>query len=170
MPPSRENAAVCFAGIKGFAVCCWTGYCYIQSIDGGFDGDLRLRKHGGCPLGRTARTVMHVLLEACPPFAAKIDGKGVTIAMDNYFTSAGLFLSLASRDIFAVGTLRGKRVGLDGAQQLWRDEGKVIKKRGDMAFARSGELVCIEWQDSKTVNLMTTKHVFEGDWDPREYQ
>lgn len=97
-------------------------------------------------------------------FSKKIDMSGVTVAMDNYFTSAGLLLSLASRDIFAVGTLRGKRTGLDGALQLWNNSGMVAKERGDMIFARSGGLVVIEWIDSKKVNLMSTKHIFVDDW------
>lgn len=135
----------------------------MQYVDGGFKLDIKLRPHDNCPLGRTARTLLYVTLEACPEFSAKIVNSGVTIAMDNYFTSAVLLLSLATRDIFVVGTLRSNRSGLDGAEQLWAKHGMVVKERGDMAMARAGELVVIKWMDTVEVRLMTTKHIFKSD-------
>ena len=47
-------------------------YCYVQSTDGGSTGDEKLRPYEGCPLGRSARTVLYVLLQACPTFSEKI--------------------------------------------------------------------------------------------------
>ena len=44
---------------------------------------------------------MYVALEACPEFSNKIANSAVTIAMDNYFTSAALLLALATRDILS---------------------------------------------------------------------
>ncbi|CAN0269748.1 unnamed protein product, partial [Pylaiella littoralis] len=98
-------------GIKGWCICCPSGFCFVQYIDGGFSGDPQLRVYTDCPLGNTARTVLHVMLDVYKPFSQKVIDSGVTIAMDNYFTSAALFLCLATRDIFAVGTLRSNRVG-----------------------------------------------------------
>ena len=112
---------------------------------------------------------MYVALEACPEFSNKIANSAVTIAMDNYFTSAALLLALATRDIFVVGTLRSNRSGLDGAEQLWANHGIVVIERGDMAMARAGELVVIKWMDTNQVRLMTTRHIFESDWVPVEY-
>lgn len=131
--------------------------------------DIKLRPHEGCPLGRTARTLLYVALEACPELSAKIINSGVTIAMDNYFTSAALLLALASKDIFVVGTLRSNRSGLDGAEQLWAKHNMVVKKRGDMTMARAGELAVVKWMDTAEVRLMTTKHIFEIDWVPIAY-
>ena len=141
----------------------------MQSVDGGFKLDKKLRPHENCPLGRTARTLLYVALEACPEFSTKIVNSGVTLAMDNYFTSAALLLALATRDIFVVGTLRSNRSGLDGAEQLWAKHGMVVVERGDMAMARAGELVVIKWMDTNEVRLMTTRHIFESDWVPMEY-
>ena len=160
-----------FSGIKGWSVCCPSGYCFVQYVDGGFLGDPDLRVHKDCPLGNTTRTVLHVLLKACPTFAGKIDGAGVTIAMDNYFTAAALLLCLASRDIFAVGTLRSNRVGLDGAMRLWKEAGQTVTQRGDIMMARSGSgIAIITWVDSQVVHLLTTKHLFKSDWTPVEYE
>ena len=157
------------AGITCWSICCPSGYCFVQSVDGGFKLDKKLRPHENCPLGRTARTLLYVALEACPEFSTKIVNSGVTIAMDNYFTSAALLLALATRDIFVVGTLRSNRSGLDGAEQLWAKHAMVVVERGDMAMARAGELVVIKWMDTNEVRLMTTRHIFESDWVPMEY-
>lgn len=168
MAPLPVNAGIC-TGIKCWAICCPSGFCFVQSIDGGFVSDPRLRKYEGCPLGRTTRTVLYVLLEACPTFSAKIIDSGVTVAMDNFFTGVALLRSLATRDIFAVGTLRGNRVGLDGAIEMWEAQGMVAKERGEMVMARSDGLAIIKWIDSQPVHLLSSKHIFEEDWEALPY-
>ena len=123
--------------------------------------------------GRSAPTVRYVLLKACPTFSEKIINSGVSVAMANFFTGAALLQSLATRDIFAVGTLRGNRTGLNGANALWEREGITATERGDMLMARSNELTIIKWIDSQVVRLMSTKHIFVDDWYPsltREYR
>lgn len=78
-----------------------------------------------CPPGRTAQTALHVLLEACTALSAKINLSRTPVAMDGYVTSAPLLLARASHNIFAEGTLRGKReprgIGLGGAalEESW---------------------------------------------------
>lgn len=74
-----------------------------------------------CPLGNKSRTVLHLVLDTCKTFSDKIVNSGVTIAMNNYAISAALLVSLATRDISAVGTLRRNRAGLDGATKLWKE-------------------------------------------------
>ena len=111
------------AGIKGWAICCPSGYCYVQSIDGGFTGDKKLRRYEGCPLGRSARTVLYVLLESCPTFSEKIINSGVTVAMDKVFTGAALLRSLATRDNFAVGAVCGRTGGDECALGERGDDG-----------------------------------------------
>ena len=49
----RVLVAFACVGIKGWGVCCPSGFCYVQSIDGGFRGDKELRPFDKCPLGRT---------------------------------------------------------------------------------------------------------------------
>ncbi|CAN0417718.1 unnamed protein product [Pylaiella littoralis] len=151
-------------GMKGWCICCPSGFCFVQYIDGGFLGDLQLRGFKDCPLGNTARTALHVVLDARKTFSDKIVDSGVTIAMDNYFASAALLLSLATRDIFTVGTLRSNRVGLDGAMKLWKDKDMKATKRGEMVMARSpSEIAVITWVDSQVVNLLWSKQIFASD-------
>lgn len=95
------------AGIKGWNVYCASGYCFVQSIDGGFVPDPYLNQYDGCPLGRITRGILHVLLKACPALAKHLDGSGVNIVMNNY--SPTLVRCFASHDIVVVDTTRKKR-------------------------------------------------------------
>ncbi|CAB1110363.1 unnamed protein product [Ectocarpus sp. CCAP 1310/34] len=110
-----------------------------------------------CPLGRTTRHLLHVLLGECGVLRQKIDGSGVFIAMDNYFTSPTLFECLASHDIFAVGTCRADRTA--SADVYLESLGRTIPNRGDMNFCRSGQVACVQWADSKDIFLISTIHV-----------
>ena len=120
-------------------------------------GDPKLRPYMDCPLGRTTRHVLHVLLNECAVLGQKINGSGVFIAMDNYFTSPTLFECLASHDIFAVGTCRADRTA--GAQAYLESLGRDIPNRGDMNFCRSGQVACVQWKDSKDIFLVSTIHI-----------
>lgn len=157
-------------GIKGWGLSCPSGFTFVQSVDGGFLPDPVLRAYGACPMGRTTRTVLHVILKTCPALAKQIDGSGVKIGMDNYFTSPCLLLCLASHDIFAVGTVRKNRMGVDGALQFMAKQGMIVKKRGDMAFARSGNLVVVHWMDAADLTFCSTIHIFEEHFQPKEYE
>ena len=149
--------------MKSWAICCPCGYCYVQSIDGGLTSDKKWRPHEGCPFGRSARTVLDLLLEACPTFSVRILDSNVTVAMGNFFTRVALLRSLATRDIFAVGTLCGNPTGLDGANALWEREEMAATERGDMLMVCLNELAIIKWMDSQVVHLMSTKHIFVDD-------
>ncbi|CAB1108829.1 unnamed protein product [Ectocarpus sp. CCAP 1310/34] len=92
---------------------------------------------------------MYVLLEACETFSDKIIGSGVTVAMDNFFTGAALLRCLATRDIFAVGTLTRQPHGVDLANYIWSKEGMKATERGQMLTARSDELVIVKKIDSQ---------------------
>jgi len=120
-------------------------------------GDPKLRHYFDCPLGRTTRQVLWVLLEACGTLREKLVGSGVYIAMDNFFTSPTLFECLAYHDIFCVGTCRSDRTagGLPYMQSL----GCTLPERGDMNFCRSGEMAFVQWKDSKDVILCSTIHI-----------
>ena len=145
------------AGVKMLAICDVAGYCFVSSVEGGFSGDPKLRKWSDCPLGRTTRHVLHVLLDACKEFGDKIDGSGVHIAMDNYFTSPTLFECLAGHDIFAVGTCRVNRTA--GAIPFLQSLDRIPVKRGDMNFARAGNVAFVQWLDSKDIILCSTIHL-----------
>lgn len=163
----RRNA---FAGIKGWVVSCPSGWTYVQVIDGGSTGDKKLRPTEKFPLGHTTRMVLHVLLKAYPEFGRQLNGSGVSVAMDNYFTSATLLLCLATHDIFAVGTVRKNRMGMSGALQYWKENDESTTDRGYMLFARNGQLTVVEWIDSKEVHFMSSMHMFESDFVPMEFK
>lgn len=131
----------------------------INSVDGGMSGDPKLRPYMNCPLGRTTRHVLHVLLGECEILRQKLHGSGCFIAMDNYFTSPTLFACLASHDIFAVGTCRTNRTS--GALPYLESLGREIPDRGDMSFCRSGDLAFVQWKDSKDIVLCSTTHIAE---------
>lgn len=155
------------AGIKIWAVCCRTGYCYLSVVDAGFEGDIKLRQWIKCPLGRTTRMVLYVLLKACEEF--QIERKGVHVAMDNYFTSPMLQLCLLTHGIFSVGTVRKNRAGVAGAVAFWEEQGVEAKKRGQMTFARCGELSIVRWIDSVALLLASTAHIYEEHHQAIEY-
>lgn len=139
----------------------------MSSVDGGFNGDPKIRDWFNCPLGRTTRHVLYVLLDACKEFKDKIDGSGVHVAMDNFFTSPTLFECLASHGIFAVGTCRKDRTA--GAVPFWESLDRRLLERGDMHFARSGNIAFVQWLDSKDVILCSTIHIAqpsEGSEEP----
>lgn len=146
-------------GMKQYAACDRNGYCLINSIDGSFKGDPKLRPLEDCPLKHTTRHVLHVLLEECQTLREKLVGSGVFIAMDNFFTSPTLFGCLASHGIFAVGTCRANRTC--GASTYLESLGRKTPNRGDMAFCRSGEMAFVKWLDSKEIFLCSTVHIGE---------
>lgn len=151
--------ARCTAGLKLWAVACYTGYCFASYTDGGFVGDPKLREWASCPLGRTCRMVLFVLFGACPALAGQLQGSGTHVAMDNFFTSPILFLCLLLQGIFAVGTLREIHRGASHAVRYWRATRQTPKERGDMAFARFGLLNFTQWKDKRLVRLLSTIHV-----------
>lgn len=118
--------------------------------------------------------VLFVILEACCELGQFLNGSGIHIAMDNYFTSPLLFLCLKDHSIFAVGTCRRNKVGISGAFEYWSRRGEVLEKQGDMRFARTAapeeEFMTVEWEDSSTVLILSTVHVHAKDFVPMEHR
>ncbi|CAB1108893.1 unnamed protein product [Ectocarpus sp. CCAP 1310/34] len=77
--------------------------------------------------------------------------------MNKYFTSPTLFECLASHDIFAVGTYRVKRTA--GAIPFLQSLDRIPVKRGDMHFARAGNIAFVQRLDSKDIILCSTIHL-----------
>lgn len=165
---SRALARSCFfyPGLKLWAVACFTGYCFLSYTDGGFVGDPKLRGWASCPLGRTCRMVLFVLVGACDEFATQLRQSGTYIAMDNFFSSPILFLCLLWHGIFAVGTLKDIHRGASQAVQYWTVTRQTPRKKGEMVFARFGFLAFAQWKDSKLVRLLSTIHVKKSDFIP----
>ena len=153
-------------GIKIWAACCWTGYCFVGYTDGGFAGDPRLRPFAKNPLGRTCCLVLFVLFDACQAFGCHLKDSGIILACDNFFTSPILFLCLAACGIFAVGTLRSNLRGAAEAKAWLRENNEEVnnsglRKRRQTVFARMGDIAFTLWKDSKDVFFASTIHIYE---------
>lgn len=141
--------------------------------DGGYKGDPYLSAWKDCPLGRkrTCRTVLFVLFEACTAFGDQITYSGTYIAMDNFFSCPILFMCLLfGYQCYAVGTLRANRRGAQSANNVWADCGRAGKKKGDMMFARFGNIAFTQWFDSKPVTFLSTIHIFARHFVPQKHR
>jgi hypothetical protein len=86
-----------------------------------------------------------------------LDGKGHVVVMDNYFSSVGLFTEMATRGIYATGTMRSNRVGLP-------EEFKDMKSfnaratQGDLEWRMydSYGIGCVLWKDKHPVLILST--------------
>ena len=129
--------ALLFAsGLKLWAVCCITGYCFVNSVDGGFSGDAAIKQWANDPLGWTTGSILYVLLHACPGFSEQVRHSGIHIAMDNYFTSPLLFQCLLAEKIFCIGTVRKNKASLGGAFRKWAESGKTALGDNEMVHVR----------------------------------
>lgn len=159
------------SGIKIWGVACHTGYCFVGYSDAGFTGDPNLREWADCPLGRICRMVLFVLFHACQALATQLDGSGTYMATDSYFTSPILFACLAERyKMYAVGTLKSNIRGLSVAKDFWAHRGRSTRKKGDMCFARFGNMVFTQWMDSKQVLFLSTVHIGSADFIAQPYR
>lgn len=106
--------------------------------------------------------VLFVLFIACPELKAHLYNSGTYMACDSYFSSPILFLCLKARGIYAVGTLKSIHRGVQNAKDYWASSKKSVDKKGDMIFARFGNMAFVKWWDSKVVLFLTTIHLRIG--------
>lgn len=160
--------------MKRWAICTRGGFCLFTYVDGGFDGDPRLRGRASSELGKIPTMILFILFEACPQLKEHLEGSGRILVMDNYFCSPLLLLCLRVHKIYGVGTLRSDRIGISGAHRFWERTGTPLKVRGDMRVAHTTDsrfpLQLVEWVDSKNVMFGSTVHVFAGDGASIEYR
>lgn len=83
----------------------------------------------------------------------------------HFFSSPILFLCLLLHGVFAVGTFRDIHRGASHAVRYWKATKQVLKRRGDMAFARFGVLSFAQWKDKRLVRFVSTIHVEKKDVD-----
>lgn len=159
---SSLNFPAFLAGIKIWAVCCFTGYCFVGYTDGGFSGDPLLSQWLHCALGRTCRLVLFVLFIACPALGEHLKGSGTYMACDSYFSSPILFLCLKKRGIYAIGTLKSIHRGVLDVKTFWVENSQKLTKKGEMLFARFGNMAFVQWWDSRVVLFLTTIHLKIG--------
>lgn len=82
--------------------------------------------------------------------AGSLLDKGYTLWMDNWYTSPRLFAYLHHRMTNACGTIRQNRVPAE-----FRNDRVPAN---EIQAYRSGSLLCLRFQDKKTVNVLTTLH------------
>jgi hypothetical protein len=86
-----------------------------------------------------------------------LDGRGHVVVMDNYFSSVGLYMELASRGIYAIGTMRSNRVGLPEEFKDTKSFGRTATQ-GDLLWRmhESHGISSILWKDKRPVLLLST--------------
>ena len=75
------------------------------------------------PLVQDPKLVIQYMLHSCPELTEKLDGSGVYLAMDNFFTSHTLLFCLETHKIYGVGTVRMNRIGLKRAAEVFQKRG-----------------------------------------------
>jgi len=115
-------------GIKIYKLCDETRYTYDMTVYLGRDRQ-RTAQH----LTATHATVSEL--------TKKIQGRGHTLYMYNYFSSPDLFDDLATKQINCCGTVRSNRKGIP------QDLGPKRMARGDLQVRNRGDLTAILWRD-----------------------
>jgi hypothetical protein len=88
--------------------------------------------------------------------ARAIEGRGHVIAMDNFFTSVGLFRDLLSRTIYATGTMRSNRIGVPLVLRNTKEYRKKEQGWMDWRMHESRSMASVVWKDKKPVLLLST--------------
>jgi hypothetical protein len=88
-----------------------------------------------------------------------IEEKGHVIAMDNFFTSVGLFKELAKKAIYATGTLRSNRIGIPSALKNTKAFSRVPQGTLDWRMHESRSMSSVLWKDKKPVLLLSTSAI-----------
>ena len=83
------------------------------------------------------------------------------VFMDNFYSSVRLFSDLFIRGTYAVGTVRNYRKHLPRDTILSKNAIKNMN-RGDIAFRRFFNLLCVVWKDTRDVALLSTVHPATG--------
>jgi hypothetical protein len=102
--------------------------------------------------GNMARNVVLGLMEG-------LEGQGHVVVTDNYFSSIGLFTTLANRDIYATGTVRANRVGLPSDLKNLRTWDRSVQGTMEWKMHASKDIACAMWKDKRLVLLISTHAV-----------
>jgi hypothetical protein len=88
--------------------------------------------------------------------AKDIEGKWHVIAMDNFFTSIGLFKELGEKTIYATGTLRSNCIGIPSALKDTKTFSRMSQGTLDWRMHESRFMSSVLWKDKKPVLLLST--------------
>lgn len=85
---------------------------------------------------------------------------GSIVSFDNFFTSFSLLKNLASKNIFACGTVRSNSKGLPDFMKKNKTNDKNDKsmKRGEFQFKAKNRIAAVKWMDKKAVRFLSTAH------------
>ena len=86
-----------------------------------------------------------------------LEGKGHVLVTDNYFSSIELFTELASREIYATGTMRANYVGLSSDLKNLRTWDRSVQGSGRCMHQKVWHLLC--GRDKRPVILISTHAV-----------
>lgn len=132
-------------GFKVWARCCVTGLLHDFDVYQGKGGNNAKEKS---QLGIGGDVVMKL----CEPLPEKVN---FLIFADNFFTSMPLIERLLAKGIYYTGTVRKNRLS---KCELATD--KVLAKKGrgsyDYRVESNTNTVCLKWQDTKAVSVMST--------------
>lgn len=85
---------------------------------------------------------------------------GSIVAFDNFFTSFSLLKNLATKNIFACGTVRSNSKGLPDFMRNNKANQKNDKnmKRGEFQFKAKNRIAAVKWMDKKPVRFLSSAH------------
>ena len=99
--------------------------------------------------GGTAYGVVMKLLQG-------LEEKGHCVVMDNFFYYIPLFQDLASKGIYATGTIRTNRIGLLSHLKNMRTWRRCEQGHLEWAMHRNRRFSCVMWKDKCLVLLIST--------------
>jgi hypothetical protein len=85
-----------------------------------------------------------------------LEGKNHVVVCDNFFSSIGLFTELASRGIYATGTMQSNRVGLPLELKNTRAFNNVPQGTLEWRMHETRGISSIVWKDKRPVLLLST--------------
>jgi hypothetical protein len=85
-----------------------------------------------------------------------LDGRGHVVVCDNFFSSIGLFTELATRQIYATGTVRSNRIGLPTELKNVKNWENATQGTLVWKMHRSHGISCIIWKDKRPMFIILT--------------
>lgn len=143
-------------GVRLFVLCCTNGFAHRFEVYNGAGDNVVLP---GLPdLGATANVVVR-LSQTIPDFAHHI------LYFDNFYTCVPLLVYLRTRGIYALGTIREKRIPFNKLPS----DGDVKREERGYSIEYSGrahgvDVNVVLWKDNKNVRLASTYVGVEQSW------
>ncbi|XP_071814951.1 piggyBac transposable element-derived protein 4-like [Apostichopus japonicus] len=131
-------------GMKAYKICDGTGYTWKFKLYTGKEVDEEIEQLGGGIIG----LVMHMMKELLR--------KEYHLFMDNWYSSPTLYQKLSENKTHAAGTVRVNRKRMP--KELTQKKAKKGRKRGEVDFRRSENLLAMRFLDNRDVYMLSTIH------------